>query len=89
MAAFYALHIAGGESIQTGLLVVDTPQLDPRRLRDFKCEQADNELDLLNMIVDTVVELDPDIVTGWEIQKGSWGYVAARGQSYGVLTSVR
>jgi DNA polymerase zeta len=38
---------------------------------------------LLNKVIDTIVELDPDIITGWEIQKASWGYVSSRGQTYG------
>lgn len=62
---------------------MDTAQLSPHRLRDFTFEQAESELDLLNKVIDTIVELDPDIITGWEIQKASWGYVSSRGQTYG------
>jgi len=34
--------------------------------------------------VDIVFDLDPDIVSGWEVQSSSWGYLTARGQKYGL-----
>lgn len=83
VAAFYALHVAGATSIQNGLLALTSPQLEPRRLRDFDLDLADDELDLINKIVDKILELDPDIITGWEIQKSSWGYLDARAQTFG------
>ncbi|KAF6766026.1 hypothetical protein DFP72DRAFT_4246 [Ephemerocybe angulata] len=87
VAAFYAIHVAGASSIQTGLITVDTPPLDPRRLREFPLEQVDTELDLIIRVTDLILELDPDILTGWEIQKGSWGYLSARGEDYGLDVS--
>ena len=42
-----------------------------------------NELDLFNRLIDLIIEIDPDILTGWEVQAGSWGYLEARGQTYG------
>ncbi|KAI0033173.1 hypothetical protein K488DRAFT_48291 [Vararia minispora EC-137] len=54
-----------------------------RRLRDSAITFVANELDLLNTVVDTIVALDPDVIVGWEIQSGSWGYVAARAKGYG------
>ncbi|RXW22946.1 hypothetical protein EST38_g2913 [Candolleomyces aberdarensis] len=83
VAAFYALHVAGATSIQQGLLALACPQLDHRRLRDFDLDLAYDELDLINKIVDKILELDPDIITGWEIQKSSWGYLDARAQTFG------
>ena len=35
------------------------------------------------MLVDIIVHLDPDIVTGWEVQSASWGFLAARAATYG------
>lgn len=84
VAVFYALHVAGAANIQNGLITVRSPALDPRRLRDFSPEQAENEMDLVNKTIDVVMELDPDILTGWEIQKGSWGYLAARAKALGM-----
>ncbi|KAI6136646.1 hypothetical protein F5141DRAFT_1208970 [Pisolithus sp. B1] len=43
-----------------------------------------SELDLINRLIDVVIELDPDIVLGWEVQVASWGYLHARGNYYGI-----
>jgi DNA polymerase zeta len=51
-------------------------------------EVVDTELELLNKIVDVVVDLDPDIITGWEVQAASWGYLNFRGQQYGQSPSL-
>ena len=79
----YAHHISGMDTKQTGALALQSPQLDQRRLRDMKLEILMNELDLLNRLIDLTVEIDPDILTGWEVQAGSWGYLEARGQTHG------
>ncbi|KAJ5114749.1 hypothetical protein NUU61_000508 [Penicillium alfredii] len=36
------------------------------------------ELDLINRLVDIVRYHDPDIITGYEVHNGSWGYVIER-----------
>lgn len=41
-------------------------------------EEQDNELDLINRMVDIVREHDPDILTGYEVHGGSWGYMIER-----------
>lgn len=41
-------------------------------------DAEDNELDLLNRMVDIVREYDPDIMTGFEVHNGSWGYLIER-----------
>ncbi|KAG2023486.1 delta DNA polymerase [Coprinopsis cinerea AmutBmut pab1-1] len=69
-AVFYALQTAGETSIQAAIMAVNAPPSDPRRLRERSIEYAHSEIDLINNIVDAVVDLDPDIITGWEIQKG-------------------
>ena len=38
----------------------------------------DNELDLINRMVDIVRYYDPDILAGYEVHGGSWGYVIER-----------
>jgi DNA polymerase elongation subunit (family B) len=86
VAVFYALHVAGASTIQTGIISVSSPQINSRRLPGFEMDYANSELDLINKVVDTISELDPDIVTGWEIQKGSWGYLEARARFYGKVT---
>ncbi len=41
-------------------------------------EGEDNELDLINRMVDIVRYYDPDILTGYEVHGGSWGYMIER-----------
>lgn len=92
IALFYAL---GDDSMHSGLfeqgiLVVQSPQLDPRRIRGYSVEVLSNELELINRVIDIVVDMDPDILVGWEVQAASWGYLSSRGSQYGrMLTSSR
>ena len=58
--------------------------LDTRALRDIPSQVVATELDLLNAAVDLVLDLDPDVITGWDVQSSSWGYFGARGQQYGL-----
>jgi DNA polymerase zeta len=53
------------------------------RLRHREIQIVDSELDLINATIDVVNDLDPDIVVGWDTQLSSWGYLQARGASYG------
>jgi DNA polymerase zeta len=41
-------------------------------------EEEDSELDLINRITDIVRNFDPDVLTGFEVQSASWGYVIER-----------
>ncbi|KAL9599971.1 MAG: hypothetical protein Q9179_003388 [Wetmoreana sp. 5 TL-2023] len=41
-------------------------------------EEEDTELNLINRMVDIVREHDPDILTGYEVHGGSWGYMIER-----------
>ena len=41
---------------------------------------------MINRLIDVVNELDPDIVTGWEVQAASWGYLSARASTYGMCS---
>ncbi|TFK30449.1 hypothetical protein FA15DRAFT_607802 [Coprinopsis marcescibilis] len=84
VAVFYALHVSGETSIRTGIIAVNTPPLTSSRMREFSIEYAENELDLINRVIDTVVNLDPDIITGWEVQRGSWGYLDRRAKELGL-----
>jgi DNA polymerase zeta len=76
----------GRLTYQTGIIVVEKEQLHLPRLRDFLVQVVHTELDLLNEIVDVIVDLDPDIITGWEVQAASWGYLNSRGRHYGELS---
>jgi DNA polymerase zeta len=41
-------------------------------------EYEDYELGLINRVVDIVRQFDPDILTGYEVHNGSWGYLIER-----------
>jgi len=41
-------------------------------------EEEASELDLINRMVDIVRGYDPDILTGYEVHNGSWGYMIER-----------
>ncbi|KAG2154856.1 hypothetical protein DEU56DRAFT_770809 [Suillus clintonianus] len=85
VAIFFALGDDDIHSVfhERGILAVKNAQLDPRRIRGFPLEIVADELELLNRIVDIVVEFDPDIIVGWDVQSASWGYLNARGNHYG------
>ena len=89
VALFYTL---GDDNLHSGLLdqgilVVQNPQLDPRRLRGYSLEELSSELELINRIIDIIVDVDPDILAGWEVQASSWGYLSSRGSQYGRMLS--
>ncbi|KAF8431631.1 hypothetical protein L210DRAFT_3651027 [Boletus edulis BED1] len=83
-----ALHYALGTDdlhsrlLDQGILVVHSPQLNPHRLHDYSLEVFSDELDLINRIIDIIVNVDPDILVGWEVQATSWGYISFRGSQY-------
>ncbi|KAJ3575642.1 hypothetical protein NP233_g970 [Leucocoprinus birnbaumii] len=80
--AVYGLQVAGTDDIHTGIIAIQNVQLNHRRIRDLYLDLVDTELDLLNRISDIVSEFDPDILTGWEVQRGSWGYLDSRAKQY-------
>ena len=41
-------------------------------------EEEASELDLISRMVDIVRNYDPDILTGYEVHNGSWGYIIER-----------
>ncbi|KAJ5153258.1 DNA polymerase zeta catalytic subunit [Penicillium canariense] len=52
--------------------------VDPKLTLRIEVEQEPTELDLINRLVDLVRYHDPDIITGYEVHNGSWGYVIER-----------
>ena len=69
--------------VKHGIVAVDNEYIQPKRLRGHQIETITSELELLHRIVDIVIDLDPDILCGWEVQVSSWGYLQARGAVYG------
>lgn len=55
-----------------------TPNLRRLNIPDVEIELVDSELDMFNSIITIVRELDPEILAGWEIHNGSWGYLFER-----------
>lgn len=45
---------------------------------NVEVEEESTELDLINRMVDTVRHHDPDILAGYEVHGGSWGYMIER-----------
>jgi DNA polymerase zeta len=78
---------AQGFACETGKIVVNSRHTHPARLRDISATFVDRELDLINCIVDVILDLDPDIILGWEIQSTSWGYLNIRCACYGLPLS--
>ncbi|KAJ7103524.1 hypothetical protein B0H15DRAFT_919277 [Mycena belliarum] len=82
VAAFYSFE--DSDTSCCGMVIVDTGRLPKPGFGNSIIDLVSTELDLLNQIVDIVVNLDPDIVVGWEIQSASWGYLNERGHHYGL-----
>ncbi|KAF8516147.1 hypothetical protein BU17DRAFT_92979 [Hysterangium stoloniferum] len=71
--------------LRTGIIFVTSQGFDVRMAHGAQDVSAVScELDLINSLIDLVLELDPDIVAGWEVQAASWGYLEARGRTFGL-----
>ncbi|CEJ91394.1 Putative DNA polymerase [[Torrubiella] hemipterigena] len=69
------------DGVVSGLIVLDAESNIPQRLSKmvpFEVRQESTELDLLVTLVDVVRSLDPDILTGYEVHGGSWGFLMER-----------
>ncbi|KAJ7615302.1 hypothetical protein DFH06DRAFT_1062847 [Mycena polygramma] len=85
-AAFWSFQ-GVDSALTSGTIIVDQTPVRNLGSRNSEVKIVSAELDLLNHIVDMVVDLDPDIVVGWEIQAASWGYLNERGGQYGLSIS--
>lgn len=47
-------------------------------MEGFQIELCADEQALLDRLIDSVIALDPDILLGYEIHNGSWGYIIER-----------
>lgn len=65
------------------VLALRCPQLAELRFQDVNIDLYSDEVDLLNAFIDRVNDLDPDILVGWDTERSSWGYIAARGAWHG------
>jgi DNA polymerase zeta len=84
---FFAFQLSEEVPLQTGIFVLQGTSFEQRRIRERKIDVVGDEIELINKVVDIVVELDPDILVGWDIQSASWGYLDARARQHGILSS--
>ncbi|EGG11103.1 uncharacterized protein MELLADRAFT_33498 [Melampsora larici-populina 98AG31] len=49
-------------------------------LNDCLIEVVDTEIELMNLLIDKVRDWDPEVLTGFELESWSWGYVMGRGR---------
>ncbi|KAK5136147.1 hypothetical protein LTR08_003984 [Meristemomyces frigidus] len=81
-------QLGDGEQVKAGIIVLNKGDSDSDMEAAEKIRQMmganvqvdceDNELDVLNRMVDIVREYDPDVITGYEVHNGSWGYLIER-----------
>ncbi|KAL7947757.1 hypothetical protein V8C42DRAFT_315486 [Trichoderma barbatum] len=77
-----AAHDLPGSS-KSGILVLSGDDALADQVRSAVPDeiiQESSELDLLNRMVEIVRVYDPDILTGYEVHGGSWGYLIERGR---------
>lgn len=72
----------GTDNLRAGVMIVED---SARPLRDWinhqspvEIEQHNEELELLQAMITVVRRYDPDILTGYEVHMGSWGYLIER-----------
>lgn len=72
------------EETKMGIVVLNRDDEDlAERVRHIvgngiSIDAEDNELDIINKMVDVVRAYDPDVLTGFEVHNGSWGYLIER-----------
>jgi DNA polymerase elongation subunit (family B) len=60
----------------------------PKYALDQCCiEVVDTEVELLNSLIDKIRNWDPEVLTGFELESWSWGYVMRRGCELGTVSS--
>ncbi|KAL6836217.1 hypothetical protein J3E69DRAFT_320847 [Trichoderma sp. SZMC 28015] len=70
-------------SSKSGIVVLSRDDVLASQVRNVVPDeviQESSELDLLNRMVEIVRFYDPDILTGYEVHGGSWGYLIERGR---------
>ncbi|KAF2757341.1 DNA polymeras-like protein zeta catalytic subunit [Pseudovirgaria hyperparasitica] len=75
--------VASSNGLRTGVLALSNNVQISEQIRgflspDIELETENDELDLINRMVDIVRECDPDILTGYEVHNGSWGFLIER-----------
>ncbi|KAK6496374.1 DNA polymerase zeta [Arthrobotrys musiformis] len=69
------------QGLHTGILLLSESEFEAdkiRRIFPIEVDRESTELDLLLSLVRVVRDLDPDIITGYEVHNSSWGYLIER-----------
>lgn len=70
------LHI---KSYHIGIIINDNDNnLFDVKINDIEIIRVNSEADLIEDFVNLVINFDPDILSGYEIQNSSWGYFFQR-----------
>jgi DNA polymerase zeta len=72
-----------GNKYETGILTLSAEDGIAQHIGhsvnpDVYVEYEEDELEMLNKMIDIVRHHDPDILTGYEVHNGSWGYLMER-----------
>lgn len=77
-------NTSDGDAVQSGVVVVCTEDIMFERIRrQYKGQviAESSELDLMVRLVELVRSNDPDVLTGYEVHGGSWGYLIERARA--------
>ncbi|KAG0150212.1 hypothetical protein CROQUDRAFT_38756 [Cronartium quercuum f. sp. fusiforme G11] len=87
---FYCLQSSRGQVVENGrkagtcvgMIIVGGEGVEVPRyaLGDYVVEVVETELELLNALIEKVRAWDPEVLTGFELESWSWGYVMHRGR---------
>lgn len=73
----------GTTAYHTGMLLLEAEAVKEGRvsIEGVMIERCDGELDLINGLIEKVKLWNPDVLAGWDVHNGSWGYVWQRARS--------
>ncbi|KAG7099225.1 hypothetical protein E1B28_001091 [Marasmius oreades] len=83
-AVFFSFQTCDSGTPANRVIITDPTGDYRNRLRGVKVQYVQTELELINDVLDVVIDLNPDLITGWEIQNSSWGYLSARAGTFGL-----
>jgi DNA polymerase zeta len=81
---FYSFQGSDSDGITKGIVAVTAYDLCQNKVSGVSISGVPSELDLINRTIDLTLQLDPDIIVGWDIQNASWGYLLDRARTYGM-----
>ncbi|KAK3052056.1 hypothetical protein LTS18_012317, partial [Coniosporium uncinatum] len=74
-------ELPGEDGFRSGILALSAEDGIAQKIArqvPIQVEHEEDELELINRMVSIVREFDPDIITGYEVHNGSWGYLIER-----------